>query len=53
MREAVFSMSDQELADALRALAEQARMISFPFGGWTGYEDPRILTFLEAHPPLR
>ncbi len=51
VREAVFPMSDQELADALRALAEQARMISFPFGGWTGYEDPRILAFLQVQPP--
>lgn len=53
VREAVFPMSDQELADALRALGEQARAISFPFGGWEGYEDPRILGFLQAHPPLQ
>jgi hypothetical protein len=51
VRKAVFPMSDQDLADALRALGEQARMISFPFDGWSGYEDLRILAFLEMHPP--
>jgi hypothetical protein len=51
VREAVFPMGQQELADALRALGEHARIISFPFGGWSGYEDPRILRFLQAQPP--
>jgi hypothetical protein len=51
VRKAVFPMSDQDLADALRALGDQARMISFPFDGWTEYEDPKILAFLESHPP--
>jgi len=50
VRQAVFPLSDQELADALRALGEQARLMSFPFGGWTGYEDPRIIAFLQEHP---
>jgi hypothetical protein len=51
LRKAIFPYSDQELADALRLLGEQARMMSFPFGGWTGYEDPRITAFLQRFPP--
>jgi len=51
VRKAVFPMGDQELADALRALGELARSISFPFGGWEGYEDRRILEFLQTYPP--
>jgi hypothetical protein len=53
VRAAVFPLGDQELADALRALGEQARLISFPFGGWTGYEDSRIVLFLNEHPPTQ
>lgn len=49
-RAAIFPGSDKELADALRAIAEEAGRFSFSFGGWQGYEDQRIVQFLDDHP---
>ncbi len=50
-RAALFPDDDQDLADVLRALDEQAQREGFAFSGWTGFEDPRIVRFLEEHPP--
>jgi len=49
-RAALFPESDQDLADVLRALDEQAQREGFAFSGWMGFEDPRIVRFLEEHP---
>ena len=49
-RAAIFPHGDQELADALRALAALAHHLVFTFGAWEGYEDPRIKEFLSHHP---
>ena len=43
--------SDQELADALRAIAALAGKMSGAIHGWHGYEDQRIHRFLQEHPP--
>jgi hypothetical protein len=50
-RSAIFPGSDQELADALCAIGEEARRFSFALGGWQGYTDPRIRKFLQQNPP--
>jgi hypothetical protein len=50
-RAALFPENDQELADVLRALDEQAQREGFAFSGWMGFEDPRIIRFLEQRPP--
>jgi hypothetical protein len=50
-RSAIFPGSDQELADALYAIGEEAHRFSFALGGWQGYTDPRIHKFLQQHPP--
>jgi len=50
-RVALFPHSDQELAEVLRGLDELARKESWAFSGWDGFEDPRILQFLQEHPP--
>jgi hypothetical protein len=52
-RAAIFPRSDQELADALRALAAQAMHLVLTLGGWDGYEDPRIDQFLEGYLPAQ
>jgi hypothetical protein len=52
-RAALFPDGDQELADVLRAVDEQAQREGFAFSGWTGFEDPTIVRFLQEHPPLR
>jgi hypothetical protein len=49
-RATLFPEGDQELADVLRALDEQAQREGFAFSGWMGFEDPRIVQFLEQHP---
>lgn len=49
-RAALFPDGDQELADVLRALDEQAQREGFAFSGWMGFEDPRIVRFLDQHP---
>ena len=50
-RRVLFDRSDQELADALRALTEIGSHEFFLISGWDGFEDQRIIGFLEAHPP--
>lgn len=50
-RSAIFPGSDQELADALRAIGEEANRFAFALGGWRGYTDPRIHMFLQQNPP--
>jgi hypothetical protein len=50
-RAVLFPDGDQDLADVLRALDEQAQRQGFAFSGWMGFEDPRIVRFLEQHPP--
>jgi hypothetical protein len=50
VRAAIFPGSDEELANALRAIAEEARRFSFALGGWRGYEDQRIRLFLKRYP---
>jgi hypothetical protein len=49
-RQALFPGSDQHLADALRGLDDLARGEAFAFSGWDGFENPRILQFLQEHP---
>lgn len=49
MRQAIFPGGDEELADAVRAVGQNARAMSHAIHGWHGYEDERILRFLAAH----
>jgi hypothetical protein len=48
-RTTLFSGSDQDLADVLRALNDLAHQEG-RFSGWDGFEDPRIVRFLQEHP---
>jgi hypothetical protein len=51
-RAVLFPGSDQDLANTLRALDEVARREALmAFSGWDGFEDPRIVQFLQEHPP--
>lgn len=52
-RAALFPDDDQDLADVLRVLDEQAQQEGWKFSGWMGFEDPAIVRFLEEHPPRR
>lgn len=50
LRRAIFPLSDQELASALRGLDALAHRESLRFAGWDGYTDDRIVRFLKANP---
>lgn len=50
-RQALFPRPDDELANVLRVLGEQAGQQAWRYAGWDGFEDQRILRFLQAHPP--
>jgi hypothetical protein len=50
-RAALFPDDDEDLADVLRVLDEQAQQEGWKFSGWMGFEDPVIVRFLEEHPP--
>lgn len=49
-RDALFPLTDPELAQALRAIGREAVRGAFHFNGWDGYSDPRIIAFLDANP---
>jgi hypothetical protein len=49
-RATLFPDDDQDLAEALRALDEQAQQEGWKFSGWMGFEDPLIKQFLQKHP---
>ncbi len=53
LRETIFPPSDQDLADVIRALDQQAGQESWRYAGWDGFEDRRVLAFLEEHPPTQ
>jgi len=50
MRAAIFPLSDDDLASALRGLDEVAQRESFRYAGWDGFTDERILRWLDMHP---
>lgn len=50
MRDTFLPQGDDELAAALRALANNASRMAGMIHGWHGYEDPRIEEFLIKHP---
>ncbi len=47
-RAALFPGSDQDLAEVLRALDQQARSEGVAFSGWMGFEDERIRRFMAS-----
>lgn len=51
IRSQIYPEDDQSLADAVRAVGENARGMSQFIHGWRGYEDPRVNEFLAEHPP--
>ena len=52
VRKVIFPHGSQTLADALREIAANAEKMAGLISGWSGYEDARILAFLDEHPPL-
>lgn len=49
VRAQIFPHDSRALADGLRTVAENAHQMAGMISGWDGYEDPRILAFLERH----
>ena len=50
MRDLLFPLGDDTLAQALREIDRRARQESFRYAGWDGYVDDAITRFLDAHP---
>ena len=50
LRQVFFSGDDDELAAALRLIADNASHIARGFDGWNGYHAAEVLEFLELHP---
>ena len=51
IRSQIYPEDDQSLADAMRAVGDNARGMSHLIHGWHGYEDSRVNEFLAEHPP--
>ena len=50
IREEIYPHDDQSLSNAIRSVGANARAMSHLLHGWHGYEDPRIIEFLNTHP---
>jgi len=50
VRQIIFPLGNDDLAEALRGLDATSTQIGFQFNGWHGFTDRRNLQFLEAHP---
>jgi hypothetical protein len=52
LREAIFPLDDDALAASLRVIDRMASREGFRYAGWDGFQDNRVVRFLEDHPPL-